>query len=317
MSDLSKTRQDAERQARTLLGIDDLGTDALFRLAETVFGQQRSSRCLELARMARLSRRADATSSVVELIVGTRDLGAQWWSRAHEDMTAPAKWDDRGTPDHLLARMLSRLIEAETLLRQLASWISDDAADALWGRPIDYVDLNDPDADDRIYLPENAVEGDRLIASFDPGHRVWARVVRRDDRGDPALEPSGRRRNGLGSVLAETEIVSVLNAGWAYAIATNVGPINLPGETPRGPSDPFMATIDSNQAKRLSTWALKHDHDTAEQCRWITKADLWSGYSRLGLPYSRTGEWWPFDRAASAIVDGEVADAEKWLSKLP
>jgi len=316
MSDLSKTREDAARQARTLLGIDDLGTNALFSLAETVFGQHRSSRCLDLARLVRLSRRAGATSSVAELIVGTRDLGAEWWSRAHEDMTAPATWEDRGTPDQLLARTVSSPIEAETILRQLASWISDDAADALWGRPIDYVDLNDPNADDRVHLPENTVEGDRLLASFDPGHRVWARVVRRADRGDPALEPSGRRRNRLGSVLAETEIVSVSDAGWAYAIATNVGPINLPGEMPGGPSDPFMATIGPNQAKRLSTWALKRDHDIAERCRWLTKGDIWSSYFQLGLPYSRTGEWWAFDRAASAIVDGEASEAERWLNKL-
>jgi hypothetical protein len=56
-------------------------------------------------------------------------------------------------------------------LNRLGDWAADDAADAKWGRPIDFVDLNDSGADDRLHLRDGIAEGDRVVASFGPGSR--------------------------------------------------------------------------------------------------------------------------------------------------
>jgi len=255
-------------------------------------------------------------STVAEVIVGTRDLGMDWWLRPHQEMTGPGIWLSRGTPDELLAAAPDSPNDAERQLTHLGSWAADDAADTKWGRPIDFVDLNDPRADDRLHLPEGVAEGDRVIASFDPGARVWAAIVRRDKSEDAAQDREGYRRNGLGSVLAEQEFINVAEVGWAYAIATNTGPTYLPGETPGGYGDPFTELVQPEAAERLSGWALEHDRRIAEQCRWLTRGDVWSAYFRLGLPYSRTGEWWPFERAATAVVDGDLAEIETRLMDL-
>jgi hypothetical protein len=231
-------------------------------------------------------------------------------------MTGPGKWLDRGTPDELLAADPGSASEAEMQLSRLGSWAADDAADAKWGRPIDFVDLNDPRADDRLHLPDGIAAGDRVVASFDPGSRVWAAIVRRDEPYEAAPDREGYRRAGLGSVLAEHEIINVAEAGWAYAIATNIGPIYLPGETAGGHGDPFMDSVQPEAGTRLSSWALKHDRKIADQCRWVTRGDVWSAYFRLGLPYSRTGEWWPFERAAAAVVDADVAEVERRMKEL-
>lgn len=316
MSELSGNRNQAAQQARRILEIDDLDPTALFRLADTILDPRRSARCLELSRLVRLTRRSDGTSAVAEVIVGTRDLGIEWWSRVHQEMTGPGRWLDRGTPDELLAVAPGSMSEAEMRLSRLADWAADDAADAKWGRPIDFIDLNDPVADDRLHLPDDITEGDRVVASFDPGSRVWAAIVRREKPYEAAQDREGYRRNGLGRVLAEHEFINVAEVGWAFSIATNIGPIYLPGETAGGHGDPFMDLVEPDAAKRLSSWALKHDRDIAEQCRWLTRGDVWSAYFRLGLPYSRTGAWWPFELAAQAVVDGEVAEIEKRMMDL-
>lgn len=313
---MPEVRDDAARQARELLGVTDLSTTTLFSVAGSVLGEPRSATCLRLARHVRLTRRAHATSAVAQLIVGTRALGIEWWSRVHQDLSAQATWLDRGTPDERLMAAVPSAREAESILSSLGDWIADDAADARWGRPIDYVDLNEHAADDRVLLPEHAVEGDELIAAFDPGARVWARVVGREPASDPALEKQGRRRRGLGTVLTHHDFINVADVGWAYAIATNVGLIHLPEETAGGSDDPFSESIDPRHGDRLSNWALEHDRPVAQECRWVTKGDVWSAYFRLGLPYSRTGEWWAFDNAASAVVDGDVASTAKWMAEL-
>jgi len=313
---MADTRGKAAEQARVVLGIHDLGTTALFHLADAILDPRRSARCLELVRLVRLTRRCDATSAVAELIVGTRDLGIDWWSRVHQEMTGPGRWVGRGTPDELLATAPGSASEAEMRLNRLGDWASDDAADAKWGRPIDFVDLNESGADDRLHLPDGITERDRVVASFDPGSRVWAAIVRRDKPDEAAQDREGYRRNGLGSVLAEHEFINVAEIGRAYAIATNTGPIYLPDETAGGHGDPFADLVQPEAAERLRSWALKHDKEIAEQCRWLTRGDVWSACFRLGLPYSRTGEWWSFERAATAVVDGEGAEIEARMMEL-
>jgi hypothetical protein len=306
----------AANQARDILGIDDLGTTALFDLADAILGPRRSAKYLELSRLVRLTRRSVATSALAEVVVGTRDLGIEWWSRPHQEMSGLGIWLSRGTPDELLTRAPGSASEAEMRLSRLGDWAADDAADARWGRPIDFVDLNDARADDRLRLPDGIAAGDRVVASFDPGSRVWAVIVRRDKSDEAAQDREGYRRNGLGSVLAEHELINVAEVGWAYAIATNTGPIHLPGETAGQHGDPFTDLVQPEAAERLSSWALKHDEEIAKQCQWLTRGDVWSAYFRLGLPYSRTGEWWPFERAATAVVDGEVAEIERRMMEL-
>jgi hypothetical protein len=274
MNRMADTRGKAAQQARDILGIDDLGTTELFHLADTILDPQRSARCLELSRGVRLTRRSAATSAVAEVIVGTRDLGIEWWSRPHQEMTGPGIWLGRGTPDELLAASPDSPKDAEQQITRLGYWAADDAADAKWGRPIDFVDLNDPHADDRLHLPEGVAEGDRVIASFDPGARVWASIVRRDKPDEAAPDRAGYRRNSLGSVLGEHEFIDVADVGWAYAIATNTGPIYLPGETAGGHGDPFMDLVQPEAAERLRSWALQHANEIAKQCRWLTRGDV-------------------------------------------
>ena len=135
-----------------------------------------------------------ATGAVAALIVGTRALGMGWWTSAH---------DERLRADGL-----------ETL----GGVIADAAANAEWGAPIGFVDLNHPATDDRVKLPAGAKAGDRLIAAWDAGGRVAVRVV---DRG-----------GFLGSRLEEHWYHDAAEIAWAWSIATNTSPIRLPGRSP-------------------------------------------------------------------------------------
>jgi hypothetical protein len=63
----------------------------------------------------------------------------------------------------------------------LGEWAGDDVADHLWGPAVGFVDMNDSNPVDRFPAPANALPGDRLLLSFDPGCRIAAVVERRDD----------------------------------------------------------------------------------------------------------------------------------------
>jgi hypothetical protein len=183
---------------------------ALFSLARDVLGPPRADRCLELGRLARLSRRSMATGTVAELIADrARLLGEAWWSRSHEDMVIDSdpdkqisvvRWEDRGTPDEYLAQFEEPFKPGEytrTLLETVGWWIQDDAADLQGGRPVDFVDLYDPIPSYRIVLPSGAQPGDRVVAAFDPGSRVWVEIVEWDQP-DPKAEARGHRRGLIG-----------------------------------------------------------------------------------------------------------------------
>lgn len=315
MNQLAETRKRAEVQAKQLLGLDHLTVVELFGLAEATLGASRAGRCLELSRGVRLTRRWAATESVAELIVRTRSLGSDWWMRNHEEMISAHNWRNRGTPDAFLVAGTPSL--AESCLDSLGNWIADDAADAKWGRPIDFVDLNDPGADDRFELPKAARQGDRLVAAFDSGGRVWAEVVRRDESQEPAGNNPVSGRAGLGSVLMEHRYVDVAEVGWAWGLAINVGPIHLPGEARGGIGDPFGELLDAGTAHRLYAWAAEHDASASLGNSWSTKANLWSAYFRLGLPYLRNGDWFYFERAIRAAIDGDKPTLNDALGKLP
>jgi hypothetical protein len=263
-----------------------LTEEALFELACAVLGERRGARCLDLARLAPLTRRSVPTSATAALVVGTRALGAEWWSKTHYELAPDRSWIPSGTPDELLAR------QSDSCLPTLGAWVADDAADARWGTPIDVVDLNDPRTDDRVILPEGAKPGDRLIAAWDPGGRISVHVVERSSPPDPTAQEEGRRRGGIGSQLGEHWHHDAAEAQWAWAVATDTGPIRLPGETAGTSTDRFAAALDPAVAGRLRRWA-RQNGATPEQLgsRWHTKDDLWSARFRLGLPHSRPGTW--------------------------
>lgn len=323
-----ESRQRAAEMLPALLGIPHASTESLFELASDVLGQSRTGRCLELARLARLSRRWAATGAVAEFIAGTRLLGEAWWRTPHLEMVIGAnpgvqrrviRWEDRGTPDAYLARPQPPPKpggHGPTILERVGCWIQDDAADLQWGRPVDYVDLNDPAAEDRILLPADARPGDRFVASFDPGSRVWVDIVRWDQP-DPIAEQRGHRRGLVGSRLAEHEICDVSEAGWAWGVAIDIGPVHLPGEEAGGATDPFAEQLDPEVARQLREWAASREGDAGQiGSPWRTKGDLWSARFRLRVPWHRNGSWHLFDQASRAAVDGDLIALRDAIARL-
>jgi hypothetical protein len=290
-----RSRAFAQSEASRLLGLDELTSEALFGLAAEALTPERARRCLELARLEPLTRRSTATSAVAALIVGVRSLGVDWWSQVHRQLGADRQWVDRMTPDQLLA---GDAPDARSSLETLGYWVADDSADAIWGRPIDTVDLNDPAVDDRVVLPDGARPGERFVAAWDPGCRVDVLIVARDGPPDEHREQIGARRGSLGSQLGDLRYVTSADADWAWAIATDVAPIRLPGEVAGSPNDPFAVRLDPDAAQQLYRWALEHE-PTVELLgpAWTTRADAWTARFSLGLPYDRPGNWMTFDRA--------------------
>src|SRR5215471_14868303 len=72
-------RQRATEMLSVLLGISHVSTENLFDPASEVLGPSRTERCLELSRLARLSRRWAATAGLAEFMADTRLLGETWW----------------------------------------------------------------------------------------------------------------------------------------------------------------------------------------------------------------------------------------------
>ena len=101
-TDLERTRRFSLAEVKRLLAMVDPNADKLFAKARTVLGAERAARCLELARLAPLTGRWVPTSAVAQLVVGTMDVGADWWARPHEELDASRVWAQTGTPDALL-----------------------------------------------------------------------------------------------------------------------------------------------------------------------------------------------------------------------
>ncbi len=322
------THRLAREMVSEFLGLSDLSTDALFHLATEVIGLARSNRSLELSRLAPLSRRWAATGAVAEFIAGTRLLGVEWWIRPHDEMVfhhesglrSSVCWEDRGTPDEYLSRNENVPIPGtyqRTILETLGDWIQDGAADFQWGRPIDFVDLNDMSGKDRVLLPELANPGDRFVASIDPGSRVWGEIVEWNDEPDPSAEQLGYRRGRIGSKLGKHDICDVSEAGWAWSIATEVGPIRLPGEHPGEIGDPFAVEIHPEVSRKLHDWAsAREPNRDLTGYPWVTKADIWTARCRLEIS-ARSGDWYYFENAVRAVVDGDEAELQEAISRLP
>ena len=188
--------------------------------------------------------------------------------------------------------------------RRAGRAIADACADERWGAPIGDVDLDDPRADDRVALPAGARPGDVLVASFDPGCRVIVEVIEREGTigsvlGDLRYDDTADARVGVG-------------AGDRHRADPAAGRDRGRGERPvRGAA---------GRARRAC--ACAPGPASTSPIRdvlggpWRTRGDLWEARFRLGLPYERTGEWWPFEIVARAAVDGDDEQLGYALARL-
>ena len=300
--DLERTRRFALGEVKRVLGIADPTVDRLFAKAKTVLGPDRMAQCLDLARLAPLTRRWVPTSALAALVPGTQSLGADWWIAQHEELSPALAWEGLGKPDALLTAGHGdpATEDGGSCLAQLGRWISDDAANKEWGRPVDWVDVADPRVDGRVGVPIGARAGDRLTAAFAPGGRIWADVV--------DLNAGSEQPPRLGTRLAERQYHDVAQVRAAWSLAMGTVPIRLPGETAGRNSDPFAEKLEAVDSRRLHEWAVAHGANARELAGpWRTKDALWSARLRMGLLYSRPGVWLTFDDAVVALVDGNEA----------
>ncbi|WP_084957874.1 hypothetical protein [Thermoactinospora rubra] len=274
-------RIEARRVIRNLLGEEQPTAAMLLDDARAMIGEARTARCVELALGASLTRRSAELAAVAALVVGTRELGEEWWKRARgPKLPPPQEVLDTGTAVDPWTDL--------TVLEMLAAWIADDAADALWGPPVAEVDLNSWQAEDRFRLPEGVRPGQRLVVSFDAGGRLDAVVTRRpdDDLGSNLDFHSLRY-----SRPAETQ--------WSWGVAAGLGPHPLPGEDP----DPYAREVDRGAVDILYGWALRHGA-TRELLgeRWRTVGEVVAAIERVDWMW-RSAEWFGWWRGASALVD--------------
>ncbi|MFI7133740.1 hypothetical protein ACIBQ1_49250 [Nonomuraea sp. NPDC050153] len=274
-------RTEARRVVRNLLGDERPTAETLMAEARPVFGDERTERALELALGAALTRRSAELAAIAALLVGTRELGEEWWGRSRGGKL-PA-------PDEVVRTAVA--IEPWTdltALEMLAAWISDDAADQMWGRPVAEVDLNSWQAEDRFRLPPGAKPGQRLVVHFDPGGRLDAVVTRRPD-------------DDLGSNLDfhSLRYSRPAEAQWSWGVAAGLGPHRLPGEDP----DPYAREVPPAAVGVLRAWAVRHGA-TRDQLgeRWETVGDVVAAIERVDWMW-RSGEWFGWWRGASALVD--------------
>ena len=293
-----KTRRFSMGEIKRVLGMPEPTVDRLFAKAKTVLGPERTTQCLDLARMAPLTRRWVPTAAIAALVAGTQTLGTEWWVAQHEELSTTLVWEAKGMPDALLTAGHGdpKIEDGGSCLAELGGWICDDAADKEWGRPVDWVDINAPGVDGSIGLPAGAKAGDRVPATFAPGGRIWVDIV--DLNADTGRPPR------LGTRLAEREYhdVAKLRSAWSFAMSN--APIRLPGETAGRNSDPFADKLDAVDSRRLFEWAVAHGANARELAGpWRTKDALWQARLRLGVIYGIPGAWIGFDDAIVALVD--------------
>jgi len=309
---LDRTRRFSVAEVKRILGLAEPTTDRLFTRARAVLGQDRAGSCLELARLAPLTRRHIPTSSIASLVAGTAELGPDWWTTSHQEFTPERSWLPLGTPDAVLAagHADSEKEAGGSCLSDLGSWIADDAADRDWGRPVDRVAAGTPLVEGGVVLPPDARPGDRLSVAFAPGGRIWVDVVERDGA-------RGRGPGRFSTRPAERRVHDVAEVRSAWAMAVSAAPIRLPGETQGRASDPYGAKLDPTDSRSLFEWAVAHGANGRELAGpWRTKDALWTARLRLGLPFSRPGAWVTFDEAVAALIDDDGAELSRAFAAL-
>jgi hypothetical protein len=297
--DLERTRRFSASEVKRILRLTEPTADRLFARARAILGQDRANQCLELAKLAPLTRRHIPISAIASLLAGTADLGPEWWSSSHKELSFDREWTDRGAPNRLLAAGHGDPDREEggSCLALLGEWIADDAADKAWGLPIDHVDIGDPALEGRVALPPEAKAGDRVTVVFAPGGRVWVDVIELEGATGPER---------VGSRLAEHRLHDVAEVRAAWAMAASALPMRLPGEMAGRANDPYSAKLDATDSRCLFDWAVAHGGNARELAGpWRTKDALWTARMRLGLLFSRPGSWITFDEALVGLMDDD------------
>jgi hypothetical protein len=321
--DTASRRRGAGQDARAILGLDELTQDALFALAGETLGAPRAARCLALAVAAPLTHRWIVTGALAGLVVGTRVLGALWWQQPHEIRLGYDRSEPGGTPDAFLARTGNPCASPRrcgSCLSALAGWAAADAADQRWGPPVDVIDESWGGVDDRVRLPAGVTLGDRLGVEYEAGGRVWADVVFTAAPASERAVTSGTRRGPLGTRLDwdSCTYCTTAHITRAWTIATDIGPIRLPGDTTGGAADPYDRPLDAHAAAVLHDWARDHGADAGVLAGpWRTNGELLHTMYRLGYPWlPEPDRWWHWEHAARATVDGDTAAADANLAEL-
>jgi hypothetical protein len=303
---LESTRRYSIVEVKRILGIADPTIDRLFARARAVLGQERATECLELARLAPLTRRHVPASAIASLVAGSVVLGTDWWLAPHEELDASREWVSRGVPDRVLAAGHDdpETEDGGSCLATLAAWIADDAATKQWGKPIDRFDGPYPPKDSAAVLPHDARAGDRLTVAVGPGCRVMVDVFAKEGQVSHGM-------SRLDSTFGERVVHDVALIRSAWTMATSGAPVRLPGEMAGRHGDPFSSKLEASDSRCLFEWAVANGANGRDLAGpWRTKDALWSARLRLGLPFSRPGAWLTFDEAVVALVD----DDERALS---
>lgn len=298
---LESTRRYSIAEVKRILGIADPTIDRLFARARAVLGQERATQCLELARLAPLTRRHVPASAIASLVAGSVVLGTEWWLAPHEELGDDREWAARAIPERVLTAGHddAEIEDGGSCLATLAEWIADDAATKQWGRPIDVFDGPYPPNDSAPPLPHDARAGDRLTVAVGPGCRVMVDVVAREGHVAHGM-------SHLDSKFGERVVHDVALVRSAWAMATSGAPVRLPGEMAGRHGDPFSSKLDASDSRSLFEWAVANGANGRELAGpWRTKDALWSARLRLGLPFSRPGAWLTFDEAVVALVDDD------------
>ena len=274
------------------LGLEEPTVPALLGLAEDVLGPARAGRCVELVQDMAPTQRFNGLSALAALVVGTRELGAEWWTVAHRHPVTRLHRAGPITPDQRLDRLAPAAESSlESTILDLGCWIADDTAVAAWGPLVEEVDLNDPNAIDRIRnLPADAAVGQRLTAHFDAGGVVDAVV---EEREGGAL---GTRLVGKSRYSTPADI------HWAWGVALPApGPFPLPGD----PESVYGAAVNPEVAERLRTEALGFGWSPDEiGPPWVTRGDVCAALARLDWPWLDGGApTLAWGKAAAEIVD--------------
>jgi len=274
------------------LGLEQGDVAALLQAATNVIGTDRTGRCVELVQLMRPTQRYQGLSALAALVVGTRELGADWWGQPHRHPVTRLHREGPVTPDQRLAALPPEdEPPGQSTILDLGNWIADDAAVAAWGPLVDEVDLNDPNAIDRIAnLPSDAAVGQRLTAHFDSGGVVDAVVEERD------AGVLGTRLVGKSRYSTPADV----HWGWGVALPAP-GPFPLPGD----PESVYGAPVDPERAERLRTEAVAFGWSPDDVgAPWTTRGDVCAALARLDWPWlDGTGATQEWARATEELVD--------------
>jgi len=230
------------------------------------------AQCLDLARLAPLTRRWVPTSALAALVRGRRVWG-DCGSPSTRSYRRPCMggWVSRRAADRGARR--SGHGRCGSCLAQLGRWISDDAANKEWGRPVDW--SMSPIRASTPVVFDRGPRGRSADAAFAPAA----------DLADVVDLNAGRAAPRLGTSSRKGSTTTWRRSGGLVARHGTV-PIRLPAKRPAN-SDPLP------RSSRRSTHVVSTNGPSPTRKRSGTgravahKDALWSARLRMGLLYSR------------------------------